>query len=80
MKKNYIILLFYLFVSQIVGQERIAVLQFDGSGVDAITAKNISKRFSYYLSTTNRFDIVEREMMDKILEEQWIDFRDKIFD
>ncbi|MBT3299547.1 MAG: PEGA domain-containing protein [Candidatus Marinimicrobia bacterium] len=70
MKKNYIILLFYLFVSQIVGQERIAVLQFDGSGVDAITAKNISKRFSYYLSTTNRFDIVEREMMDKILEEQ----------
>jgi len=52
------------------GQERIAVLQFVGSGVDEVTSKNISDRFSYELSTTKRFDIVEREMMDKILEEQ----------
>ncbi|MBT6710306.1 MAG: PEGA domain-containing protein [Candidatus Marinimicrobia bacterium] len=68
MKK--IILLVCLFIAHLNAQERIAVLQFDGSGVDEITAKNISKRFSYYLSTTNRFEIVEREMIDRILEEQ----------
>ena len=53
-----------------MGQERIAVMQFEGSGVDEITARNITKRFSYELSKTKRFDIVEREMMDRILEEQ----------
>jgi len=57
-------------ISWIIGQERIAVMQFEGSGVDEITSKNITDRFSYELSKTRRFDIVEREMMDKILEEQ----------
>ena len=52
------------------GQDRIAVMKFEGSGVDEITSKNITDRFSYELSKTHRFDIVEREMMDKILEEQ----------
>jgi len=66
------ILTFYLllFISCIHAQERIAITTFEGSGVDAITAKNITDRFSYELSRTKRFDIVEREMMDKILEEQ----------
>ena len=45
-------------------------MKFEGSGVDEITSKNITDRFSYELSKTRRFDIVEREMMDKILEEQ----------
>jgi hypothetical protein len=45
-------------------------MQFEGSGVDEITAKNITKRFSYELSKTKRFDLVEREMLEKILEEQ----------
>jgi len=68
--KRNIIFCLILFATQLAGQERIAVLQFEGSGVDEITAKNITKRFSYELSKTKRFDIVEREMMDKILEEQ----------
>ena len=66
---KYIICLIVL-ASWIMGQERIAVMQFEGSGVDEITARNITKRFSYELSKTKRFDIVEREMMDRILEEQ----------
>jgi len=69
MKKN-IIIWFIIATSWIIGQDRIAVMKFEGSGVDEITSKNIADRFSYELSKTNRFDIVEREMMDKILEEQ----------
>ena len=68
MKKN--IIWFIVAISWIIGQERIAVMKFEGSGVDEITSKNITDRFSYELSKTRRFDIVEREMMDKILEEQ----------
>ncbi|MDP7036372.1 MAG: PEGA domain-containing protein [Candidatus Marinimicrobia bacterium] len=70
MKIIFIIPLLSLLINPLAAQERIAVLQFEGSGVDEITSKNISDRFSYELSTTKRFDIVEREMMDKILEEQ----------
>ena len=69
MKKIFIISTL-LAISCITGQERIAVMQFEGSGVDEITAKNITKRFSYELSKTKRFDLVEREMLEKILEEQ----------
>lgn len=68
MKKN--IIWFIVAISWIIGQDRIAVMKFEGSGVDEITSKNITDRFSYELSKTHRFDIVEREMMDKILEEQ----------
>ena len=68
MKKN--IIWFIVAISWIIGQDRIAVMKFEGSGVDEITSKNITDRFSYELSKTRRFDIVEREMMDKILEEQ----------
>jgi len=69
MKKIFIISTL-LAISCITGQERIAVMQFEGSGVNEITAKNITKRFSYELSKTKRFDLVEREMLEKILEEQ----------
>ena len=69
MMKIYIIW-FIVAISWVIGQDRIAVMKFEGSGVDEITSKNITDRFSYELSKTHRFDIVEREMMDKILEEQ----------
>lgn len=68
--KNYFTFFMIMLLSWLMAKERIAVMQFEGSGVDDITAKIITKKFSYELSTTNRFDIVEREMMDKILEEQ----------
>ncbi|MBC8214170.1 MAG: PEGA domain-containing protein [Candidatus Marinimicrobia bacterium] len=51
-------------------QDKIAVVQFAPSGVDETTASNITSRFSFELSRTKRFDIVEREMMNKIIDEQ----------
>ena len=68
--KKYFIISIILAISCINAQERIAIVQFEPSGVDTITALNITNRFSYELSKTKRFDIVEREMMNKILEEQ----------
>ena len=69
MKKIFIMILSMTF-TWINAQEKIAVVEFVGSGVDPVTAKIITERFSSELSKTNRFDIVEREMMTKILEEQ----------
>jgi len=63
-------LLFVLLISGAYAQERIAVVEFIGSGVSNITAKTITNRFSYELSKTKRFEIIEREMMDKMLDEQ----------
>ena len=57
-------------LSCIYAQDRIAIVEFSPSGIDNITAKNITNRFSYELSKTKKFEIVEREMMDKILDEQ----------
>ena len=68
MKQFIISTLFAL--SCIYAQDRIAIVQFTPSGIDNITAKNITNRFSYELSKTKKFEIVEREMMDKILDEQ----------
>jgi len=67
---RYIAIFIILALSLVSAKERIAIVQFTPSGVDSITAGNITVRFSYELSKTKRFEIVEREMMDKILEEQ----------
>ena len=69
MKKIFFMILSMTF-TWMNAQEKIAIVEFVGSGVDPVTAGNITNRFSYELSKTNRFDIVEREMMTKILEEQ----------
>jgi len=50
-------------------QQKVAVTEFAGSGVEQTTANNITNRFSYELSKTKKFDMVEREMMNKILDE-----------
>ena len=68
--KKFFIISTLLAISCIYAQKRIAITTFEGSGVDAITAKNITDRFSHEISRTKRFDIVEREMIKKILEEQ----------
>ena len=68
MKLRHIFLFFVL--SFLMAQERIAITEFDPSGVNSTTARNITNRFSYELSKANKFEIVERELMDKILEEQ----------
>ena len=68
--KKILFIVLSLTITWISAQERIIVSQFVGSGVDRITARNITDRFSYELSKTKRFDIVELEMIEKILNEQ----------
>ena len=51
-------------------QEYVAVLEFDGSGMSKIEARNITERFSYELSQTRKFNIIERQQLDLILDEQ----------
>lgn len=48
----------------------VAIMEFEPSGMSATDAANITSRFSYELSRTNRFRITEREMMKAILDEQ----------
>ena len=51
-------------------QEYVAVLEFDGSGMSKIEARNVTERFSYELSQTRKFNIIERQQLDLILDEQ----------
>jgi hypothetical protein len=51
-------------------QEHVAILKFEGSGMSSTDAANITDRFSYELSKTNKFILIERELLDEIIEEQ----------
>jgi TolB-like protein len=51
-------------------QEYVAILEFDGSGMSKIEARNVTERFSYELSQTRKFNIIERQQLDLILDEQ----------
>jgi TolB-like protein len=59
-----------LIAHTLFAQEYVAVLAFDGSGMSKIEAKNITERFSYELSQTHKFNIIERQQLDLILGEQ----------
>jgi len=48
----------------------VAIMEFEPSGMSATDASNITSRFGYELSKTNRFRITERQMMEEILKEQ----------
>lgn len=48
----------------------IALLKFEGRGIDNTEASIISDRLRVELRQTNKFNMIEREMMAKILEEQ----------
>jgi uncharacterized protein (TIGR02145 family) len=54
----------------ISAQEYVAVLEFDGSGMSKIDARNITDRFSAKLQQTRKFRLVERQLLNQILEEQ----------
>ncbi|NQU66925.1 MAG: PEGA domain-containing protein [Candidatus Marinimicrobia bacterium] len=72
MKHNnrFIQCIIFSLISLILSQEKIAIIPFTPNGVDDITAMEITSRFTFELSKTNRYDIIEREMMNKILDEQ----------
>ena len=48
----------------------VAIMEFEPSGMSETDAANITSRFGYELSKTNRFRITERQMMEEILKEQ----------
>jgi hypothetical protein len=65
------LLLILSFVTQVViAQDYVAVLEFEGSGMSKIDARNITDRFSADLQQTHKFKLVERQLLDQILDEQ----------
>ncbi|MCF6238418.1 MAG: PEGA domain-containing protein [Candidatus Marinimicrobia bacterium] len=65
-----IITLIMVTAASLSAQEYVAILEFDGSGMSKIEARNITERFSYELSQTRKFDLIERQQLDLILDEQ----------
>ena len=65
-----ILLLLMVFTQILLAREYVAVLEFDGSGMSKIEARNVTERFSYELSQTDKFNIIERQQLDLILDEQ----------
>ena len=51
-------------------REPVAVLEIEGTGITHEEAAGLSKRLRAELFKTDRFDVLEREQMSKILEEQ----------
>ncbi|MBU0712685.1 PEGA domain-containing protein [bacterium] len=61
-----------LCLSPLIAQDlpTVAIMEFESSGMSETDASNITSRFGYELSKTNRFRITERQMMEEILKEQ----------
>ena len=66
------IFLITLCFSPLIAQDlpTVAIMEFESSGMSETDAANITSRFGYELSKTNRFRITERQMMEEILNEQ----------
>ncbi len=66
------IFLITLCLSPLIAQDlpTVAIMEFEPSGMSETDAANITSRFGYELSKTNRFRITERQMMEEILNEQ----------
>jgi uncharacterized protein (TIGR02145 family) len=69
-KAIIVIMLIIVCTLTLSAQEYVAVLEFDGSGMSKIEARNVTERFSYELSQTRKFNIIERQQLDLILNEQ----------
>lgn len=69
---NKLLLLILLIFIQLQAQKlpTVAIMEFKSSGMSSTDAANITSRFGYELSKTNRFRITERQMMEEILNEQ----------
>lgn len=65
------LILFSFFLFSIVfGQTQIAVVEFQGKGVSNIEASALTDRLVLELFRTGEFTVLERELLEKILEEQ----------
>ncbi len=70
MKKSIAVVVFLFWMNLGYAQEYVAVLEFEGSGMSKIEARNVTERFSYTLQQTRKFKIIERQQLDLILTEQ----------
>jgi len=69
--RNYsIIVIILLSFSSLFAQTQIAVIDFEGLGVATNDAKALTNRLMIEMHRTNKFIVLEREMLDKIIEEQ----------
>ncbi len=68
--RQIIIHLMILLPQMLFAQEYVAILEFEGSGMSTNDARNITQTFSYELSRTNKFKIIERQQLDQIIDEQ----------
>ena len=57
-------------LATIHAQDYVAVLEFDGSGMSKIEARNITERFSFELQQTRKFILIERQALEQIIGEQ----------
>ena len=58
------------FSSLVFAQTQVAVVEFQGKGVSNLEASALTDRLVLELFKTNSFKVLEREMLEKILEEQ----------
>ncbi len=56
--------------SFLLSQTQIAVVDFEGLGISKNDARALTNRLMIELHQTNKFRVLEREMLDKIIEEQ----------
>lgn len=69
MIRRLIILTFIQF-SLLLSQTQIAIVDFEGLGVSSDEARALTNRLMIEMHRTNKFMVLEREMLDKIIEEQ----------
>jgi TolB-like protein len=69
-KLGRIIILMVLVLQTLSAQEYVAILEFEGSGMSTIEARNITERFSFELQQTHKFNLIERQALDQIIDEQ----------
>ena len=69
MIRRLIILTFIQF-SLLLSQTQIAIVDFEGLGVSSDEARALTNRLMIEMHRTNKFIVLEREMLDKIIEEQ----------
>jgi uncharacterized protein (TIGR02145 family) len=65
-----LIILSILQISMLFSQTQIAVVDFEGLGVSSDEARALTNRLMIEMHRTQKFRVLEREMLDKIIEEQ----------
>ncbi|NQV37129.1 MAG: hypothetical protein HQ509_03875 [Candidatus Marinimicrobia bacterium] len=70
MKQSILLLSTVLIISTLSAQTTIAVVDFEANGINAIENKALSNRLRNELVKLETYQVIERELMDEILQEQ----------